>query len=135
MDLDAELERQSGCSIAKLIDTQGEEYFRTLETELLLRSQELVAAQIDIILPQLTAVIATGGGCVISPRNREFLQQQQVTFLDTPWETIIARLTKSPRPLFQGISTDEIYQIYLQRLPLYRQCATSIVLPVISNGI
>lgn len=131
LDLDEELEARGGQSIAEIISAGGMEYFRALETDILLRSADLIVTPPQIYNPRFTAVIATGGGCVLSPLNRQHLKQipSRVIFIDTPWETIYRRLCLSPRPLFQDKTQEEIRQEYQWRLPLYRECADEVVNP------
>lgn len=131
MDLDEELESRSGQSIAEIIRAGGMEYFRTLETDILLGSPDLTVTATQIDNPRFTAVIATGGGCVLSPLNRKHLMQRSshVIFLDTPWETIYRRLCLYPRPIFQNLTLEQIYQEYQWRMPLYRECADEVISP------
>ena len=61
-DCDKVVEQRAGCSITRLFERDGEPAFRELEADVL---RELVAAG--------PGVIATGGGAVLRPDNRELL--------------------------------------------------------------
>ncbi len=96
IDTDEEIERRTERSIPEIFRTEGEVYFRELETELL---KELA--------DQKEHVVSTGGGIVLDPVNRELMAQAGVVVcLEARAETILERLrqatdTESKRPLLQ----------------------------------
>jgi len=59
VDLDHHLEKQLGCSIRQFFEAEGEERFRTLESE----------ALADIAQRPGGMVLSTGGGAVLRPEN------------------------------------------------------------------
>ena len=65
VDADQELEHRTGASIALIFDVEGESGFRRREARII---NELT--QRDGI------VLATGGGAVLSPRNRQALRDR-----------------------------------------------------------
>jgi shikimate dehydrogenase len=103
IDLDQLLEQQLGVPLATFIQTQGEETFRQHEAQLFKTS-----------LLEPGVMIATGGGCILTPSNRAFMQQSGiVVWLDTN-RTVI---NDPNRPL---TSTREAYEsARLKRTPLY----------------
>ena len=112
VDLDAEIERQAGLSIAKLFARRGEAHFRSLETERALGS--LRASE--------PAVISLGGGAVTSPRIREALRERAFTvLLDVDVEEAWRRVQGGERPL----ARDEagFRALYEERRPLYDDVA------------
>ena len=112
VDLDEEIVKRAGRPIPEIFATDGEEVFRTLETE--------VTAD---ICRESGLVIATGGGVVTRERNLPFLSQNgRVVFLDTP----PTGLSVAGRPLSQKKSPEVLYA---ERLPLYKKAA-DITLPI-----
>ena len=107
LDLDAEIARQGGRSIPEIFREEGEAAFREMESR---------------VLAQVTAdrsgwIIATGGGAVLRPENREALRRTgRVCFLRRE----LGELATQGRPLSQGGSLEEMYR---QRLPLYQRTA------------
>ncbi len=129
LDLDEELERQSGISVTTFIETKGITAFRELESEILHNTPQLLQQvhpdlSHDINKPQ--AIIATGGGCILSQENREFLLQPNhaVIWLDLPFHLLMERSRLNSRPLLKALSEAEILRIYTERLPLYLATST-----------
>ena len=65
IDADRELEERLGVSIPTIFELEGEEGFRRRETQLL-----------DELSARDGLVLATGGGAVLSPVNRDMLQSR-----------------------------------------------------------
>lgn len=106
VDLDTEIVKRAGRPIPEIFANEGEEYFRSLETEV-----------VADICKKSGLVIATGGGVVTRARNLPLLSQNgRVVFLDIP----PAGLSVEGRPLSQK-KTPEV--LYKERLPLYRKAA------------
>ena len=96
LDADAVLKEKTGRTPAEIIRENGEDIFRDLETRVL---AELGKGS--------GTVIATGGGCVVRPENRDLLRQNGRIF----W--ILRDLNKLPvsdRPLSQSIGPEELYR-------------------------
>lgn len=93
LDLDHEIERQTGLSIPEIFSRFGEERFRALETEALLKS-----------VSSKGRLIAGGGGVILRDLNASALKREGcVIFLDRPVEKIITGLTDDgSRPLLNG---------------------------------
>lgn len=64
LDLDDEIERQSGAPAGQIIRVEGEKYFRDLERKTLVNALE---RGVD--------VLSLGGGALLDSRNRELLKQ------------------------------------------------------------
>jgi len=92
-DTDATIEVKTGVTIDWIFDIEGEHGFRKRETLVL---KDLVASN--------SIVLATGGGIVIEPENRELLASRGTVFyLHTPLATQIDRTSKDKdRPLLKG---------------------------------
>ncbi|HPJ03030.1 MAG TPA: shikimate kinase [Candidatus Limiplasma sp.] len=106
LDTDTLIERQSGRSIPEIIETDGVEAFRKLET-----------ATLAQVTNQSGKVIATGGGIVTVPENLPLIRQNSVcVFLHRD----LQKLTDEGRPLSKQYGVETLYK---QRLPLYREFA------------
>ena len=112
LDTDKEFVRQHG-EISRFFSESGEEEFRKLETKVF---REVLEGGED------KRIIATGGGIVLRPENRDLMKGQLVVFLDTQADRISGRLNLAKRPLLKD-DPEAWERIYLQRLPLYREVA------------
>lgn len=99
VDLDERIETAAGATIPEIFEREGEAGFRARER-----------AAVEALGPAsrsgpLTRVVATGGGCVVDPRNRWRLYRDRVAvWLDVRPEVAAQRLRTSavPRPLVAG---------------------------------
>ena len=110
VDTDKEIVKIHG-PIPKIFETQGEQYFRSLETDFL--SKALTGQ----------GVIATGGGVVTQEANRQLLRNHFVVYLSTTGKHISARLVIGKRPLLKN-GFEDWKRIYEERKPLYKSVAT-----------
>jgi len=118
IDLDELIVAEAGCSIAELIKREGEERFRTLETETLKMASRDSAV-----------VIAPGGGAITRDENREFMLKSGTTiWLDAPFELCWRRIKQDAviRPL--APNEESARRRYDERLPLYRQASLRIAI-------
>ncbi len=108
LDLDAEVEKQSGRTIPGLFAEKGEEYFRKLEQEVLHKTTDLSRA-----------VIATGGGTPYYFDNMDFMNGQGVTvYLKMSPVSLSHRLENSrrTRPVIEGHKGKDLYQLVRKKL-------------------
>ena len=118
IDTDRYIEDQLGRTITQVFASEGEPYFRDLETRLARRLRALS-----------NHIIATGGGMVVTPGNMALLKAAgKVIFLNADPEEIIKRLARDTRrPLVQGQDVRErVTSLLPQRMPLYEQAHQSI---------
>lgn len=96
VDTDAIIVKLQNRSINNIFETNGEEFFRTIETQV---SKEISAFDKQII--------STGGGIVLKGKNLEYLKQNGVVFyLKTSVNTLLKRLEgDNTRPL---LKTDDV---------------------------
>ena len=108
VDLDECIVQREKRSIASIFATEGEEYFRNCETDLL-----------DELKDQPAAVYATGGGIVVREVNRQAMASMgKIVYLSASWSTLQERLNDSvDRPLV----TVEKKWHELKDLWIYRQ--------------
>jgi shikimate kinase len=139
-DLDMELESQSELSIWEFIEQKGITEFRRLESEILLQCHHLLPRHIfeaQAQNPRPEAVIATGGGSVLIPENRDFLLQpgHSTVWLDLPFPLLLERIRKDKRPILQGLDDAQIYRVWQERLPYYQSTCTHRIstLPVLEQ--
>lgn len=119
IDSDEEIQKRTGVKISHIFDVEGEEGFRQRECSVI---QDLV--QLDNI------VLATGGGAVIKPDNREALQKNGVVvYLKSGVHDLWHRTRHDhSRPLLQTANPRaKLQELYEQRDPLYTAVADHIV--------
>lgn len=119
-DMDKMIERREGRSISEIFATEGEEYFRRLETQLL---RELAGTFRGKIL-------SVGGGTPLRAENRKLLRQiGRVVYLRIRPETVYERLKNDTiRPLLQCEDPLlRIRELLAQRREAYEACADVIV--------
>ena len=119
VDMDAMLEERLMMSIARFFEEKGEAAFRQLEEEVLA----------DLL--KTDKVISTGGGIVISPRNRALLKQNPDNiYLKADFETLYQRISAdedNQRPLFLNNSKEGLAAIFEERQSRYEEVASQIV--------
>lgn len=118
VDTDTAIERRIGQPIRAFFEAHGEAAFRDIESEVL-RS---LTSEADLGL----GVLATGGGIVLRPTNRELLRQHtSVVYLHSVPEELFKRLRHDTvRPLLQGKDPlAKLRELYQQRHPLYQEVA------------
>ena len=116
VDLDAEIEREAGASVAEIFRTEGEPSFRALE------AAALVKASMED-----PSVVACGGGIVLEPANRITLRNTGVAvYLDVPLEELRRRVPPGEdRPLIR--EAGDLERLLIERAPLYREFASNVV--------
>ena len=119
VDMDDLLEDRLGMPIARFFEEKGEVAFRQLEEEVLA----------DLL--KTDKVISTGGGIVISSRNRALLKQNPDNiYLKADFETLYQRILAdedNQRPLFLKNSKEDLAVIFKERQAWYEEVASQIV--------
>jgi shikimate kinase len=118
-DSDHEIEARTGVKIPLIFEIEGEAGFRKREEAAI---TELTARQ--------GIVLATGGGAVLSPVNRENLRKNGVVIYlrGTPEHLYERTRHDRNRPLLQtGNPLAKLHELYTQRDPLYREVADIVV--------
>jgi shikimate kinase len=112
VDLDDCIVKRYNRSIADIFNTEGEVFFRGLETDML---REI--AQED------KCIVACGGGAVIAEANRVVMKKTgTIVCLTADPETIFTRTAVSSRPLLQTRDPKRtIVDLLAQRQPFYAQ--------------
>ncbi|MDC9726830.1 MAG: shikimate kinase [Candidatus Thioglobus sp.] len=119
-DSDFEIVARTGVAIDHIFDVEGEEGFRQREINMLAELCEI---------PNI--VIATGGGIVIKPENRELLKRNSfVVYLSSSIEQLVMRTARSKsRPLLEQSTNREqtIRDLVKKREPLYQEVADVVI--------
>ena len=119
VDMDALIEERLGMSIANFFAEKGEEAFRQIESEVLAE------------LLETDQVVSTGGGVVISQRNRELLKTNSDNiYLKADFETLYQRISvdeDNQRPLFLNNSKEELAAIFQERQAWYEEVASRVL--------
>ena len=111
-DIDEDIEKTEGVSIADIFDTRGEEEFRRIEQEALRKR----IREVEFGKPM---VLALGGGAFVDPANRKLLDERGVTiWLDCPFPRICARVDgQTHRPLARD--AEKFQRLYDDRREMY----------------
>ena len=115
IDTDDLMVSTTGKSIATIFETEGEDRFRALETEML---EELAMSS------KKGFVLSTGGGIILSEQNRTILKSLGIViWLNASADTLFERATrKSHRPLLDVEYPRRTFdQLLAKRLPLYQE--------------
>ena len=118
-DSDKEIEVRTGANIPWIFDKEGEPGFRDRET-----------AMIVELCHENGIVLATGGGAVMRPENRQALRNGgRVVYLHASIEQQLARTSRDRnRPLLRNANPEKILRDLLAvRDPLYREIADLVV--------
>ena len=118
-DSDHVIEERLGCSIREYFAREGEAAFRDLEEQ-----------AIDELTAGASCVLATGGGAVLRPANRQRLHERgRVVYLRSSPEELYRRLRHdSTRPLLQVADPlARLRALYAERDPLYRETAHFVI--------
>ena len=112
-DLDDQIERTLGKSVADVFADEGEGFFRTAESECLG----------ELLKNTAPAVIALGGGTLLDESSRKKAAAHWVVWLDLAPEELWRRVQKTQRPLAQQ-DFEAFRALYAARRPVYRETKT-----------
>jgi shikimate kinase len=115
IDSDAEIEKRTGVDIRYIFEKEGEARFRQRERDVIAELSALDGV-----------VVATGGGAVLDPANRERLAETGVVvYLETTLDTLVRRTkTSKTRPLLLNEDARTVLErLMVVRRPLYEEAA------------
>ena len=119
IDMDTLIEERLGMSIANFFTEKGEDAFRQVESEVLA----------DLL--KTDRVVSTGGGVIISQRNRDLLKTNPDNiYLKADFETLYQRIAAdkdNQRPLFLNKSKEELAVIFQERQAWYEEIASQVL--------
>ncbi len=111
-DLDSEVERKEGLSVAEIFEAKGEQGFRQRETEMLAALSQ----------KRSPAVISSGGGAVLRQQNREIMEASGEVFylradIDILWDRV---RSEKGRPLLDvSHPRAEFHELFMKRKDIY----------------
>lgn len=115
VDSDEYIEKYTGTAISEIFKN-GEEYFRQVETEAILKLSMLNST-----------VISTGGGTVKKDQNIMSLRENGIIFfIDRSIENIASDIEIQKRPLLSG-GKNKIFEIFNERYELYKRSSDVII--------
>ena len=119
VEMDQIIAEREGMSISDIFETYGEEYFRNLETELLIEMQS-----------KTNVVISCGGGVPMRERNVvEMKKNGRVVLLTAKPETILSRVKDNhDRPLLEGNKNVDFIAGLMEKRREKYQAAADIVI-------
>ena len=109
IDLDTYIESQQDMTIRDIFRIKGEDYFRSVENEIL-----------QIFSLEENLIIATGGGCPCFFDNMNWMNDHGITlYLNAPPDMLYSRLLveKKSRPLIEKLSDMQLMEYILDVLP------------------
>ncbi|HWK50225.1 MAG TPA: shikimate kinase AroK [Steroidobacter sp.] len=118
-DSDAEIEHRTGVDIPYIFEKEGEAGFREREREV-----------IDSLTQLPDVILATGGGAVLSPQNRDHLATRgRVVYLQTSVDQQLERTRHGrQRPLLYTENPErKLRELMTFRAPLYESIAAIII--------
>ena len=119
VDMDAVLKDRLGMPIARFFEEKGEAAFRQIEEEVLA----------DLL--KTDQVVSTGGGVVISQKNRALLKENSDNiYLKADFETLYQRISadkENKRPLFLNNSKEDLAAIFNERQAWYEEVASKVI--------
>jgi shikimate kinase len=110
IDLDRKIEEHTGKTIPEIFSKEGEDYFRTVETEVL-KSLE----------SQISVVISTGGGTPCYGDNMDYMLNTGLTlYLKMTADQLKSRLneTNGERPLLKDLDSKGLFKFIEQKLAI-----------------
>lgn len=106
-DLDQIIETETGMSILDIFETQGETYFRDIESKVLAEFNS-------------SGIISTGGGIIERAENRMILGSRLSIWLDVSFDILYDRIISSDRPLVKSLGKNGLYKLYISRYSMYQ---------------
>jgi shikimate kinase len=119
VDADHEIESRTGVPIPTIFEIEGEAGFRRRESQV-----------IDDLSQETGLVLATGGGAVLDPQNRQCLHDRGVVIYLYAQPEVLFERTRMDRgrPLLQVEDRlTKLRELFAVRDPLYREVAHHIV--------
>jgi shikimate kinase len=121
LDTDDEINRVTGRTVRQIFETEGEEFFRQVE-------HDVLAAACQLSTPH---VIAGAGGIILRADNRELLKNSgMVVWLNAPLHVLVERIGQRAakgdghRPLIDGNPAERLHKLYGERESLYREVSS-----------
>ena len=108
VDMDKIIEKEAGMPIGRIFDEKGEDEFRRMEHELVLKTSKME-----------NVIVSTGGGVPCFYDNMDIINRSGISiYLKMTSEDLLKRLkgSKYERPLIRDLSTDELADYIKEKL-------------------
>jgi shikimate kinase/shikimate kinase/3-dehydroquinate synthase len=117
VDIDKEIEKELGLSIAKIFETKGEDYFRKCEEKITLK-----------VLKINSIVISLGGGTFVNKIIRKEVLKNHISFwLNWNNQILLNRIKNSKkRPLAFNATENELIDLIKKRSSIYSKAVYEI---------
>jgi shikimate kinase/3-dehydroquinate synthase len=115
-DIDELIEAQTGMSVRDFFDSEGEDAFREVESDVAVR----------LLREADGGVLALGGGTVLSPDVQSELKRHVVVWLDVAADTAWDRVSESDRPLVAR-GRPKFDALLAERRPIYAGLANAVL--------
>jgi chorismate synthase len=117
VELDQEIERAAGKSVADIFASEGEAGFR---------AREAAAVQAAVRGPR--SVVSLGGGAVTSRAVRLAVRKSgHLLWLRAPLQLCVQRAASAPRPLLAGDAVKRMGELAAAREPIYTRLADAVL--------
>jgi shikimate kinase len=129
VDLDHEIETREGKSVPEIFSEQGEDYFRQVESSLLI---EWASSDKDFVM-------ATGGGAPCFHRGIDIINQSGLSiYFDVPTDELVKRVEKKTnRPLLKTEDNEalvsKINNLLRSRTQVYQRAHTTLHTPDLNS--
>ncbi|MEG1611333.1 MAG: shikimate kinase [Alistipes sp.] len=131
LDTDSLIEAREGASVADIFHYEGEEHFRAMERETVMR----------ILAEEGACVVSTGGGLPVCQDNMKLMNSAgQTIYLKRTVDQIVHRLSpygRQKRPNLRGLTDEELVEHMTQNLaerePFYAQAHSIVNCAAISD--
>jgi shikimate kinase len=119
LDSDDLIERRTGRTVREIFESDGEQAFRALESQVLR----------EALSGDAPAVIAAAGGAVLDAENRRWLKRNGTVVWLRAEPSVLARRIGADdhRPLLAVDPDATLRRLHAERLPLYREVADVVV--------
>ena len=119
VDLDELISAQEQRTIKEIIETEGEDRFRNIETSVLRQ----------VLAQDRSQVIALGGGAWTRLENRELLVRHEAftVWLDASFELCWQRIAAGDETRPLASSHEQAHQLFLERRPVYELARKRVV--------
>ncbi len=112
IDIDTEIEKKTGKTIAAIFRDEGKDRFRELEAQVILETADS------------PGVVSLGGGAIETSAVADFLEDRTVVWIDADFDVLLARVTRNNRrPLLQEDPETQLAELKARRDPIYAHLA------------
>lgn len=117
IDTDKAVENKEGLSVREIYEEYGQEHFRECEVRIMRK-----------ISGRKGLVVSTGGETPLQEENLKIMKNGKVIYVRTPFEEVLKRVRRrKTRPMLDGKTDEEIFELMKEREKIYEEAADHIV--------